>query len=234
MAKPAVTRDRYRIHAETSIEQMGFVLAAFTKMGLDNIGYELITDVATYKERAPRIPNSPGGKAADFIREYMTKHPAFLAKDLVKHFKDDGRTDGAAYAALTMMTKAGELKRIGAGQYQSSDIKVLPASKKVKEVAPDVGPHDATNKDVILRYLRGRTQVSAAALNEYFKQDGRNPRSVGALLTMLGHQKILRNKGSGIWDVTAKGIKASTAAHAVMKASPAELAPIEHEERADG
>ncbi len=32
------------------MEQMGFVLAALTKMGLENIGYELITDVHQFKD----------------------------------------------------------------------------------------------------------------------------------------------------------------------------------------
>src|SRR5882724_5600604 len=55
MAKtPVATVERFRIHAETSMEQMGHVLAELTRMGLQNVGYELITDIVTFKNNGPR------------------------------------------------------------------------------------------------------------------------------------------------------------------------------------
>jgi hypothetical protein len=76
MAKtPPATVERFRIHAETSKEQMGDVLAELTKMGLLNIGYELVTDVLTFRTnpdfirqcaRESRFGQSNFGHRADY------------------------------------------------------------------------------------------------------------------------------------------------------------------------
>lgn len=236
MAKTPETRDRYRIHAETSLEQMGYVLAAFTKMGLDNIGYELITDVAKYKEKAPRANHKT--TSAELIREYVKENATFPISDMIKHFKVNNRTEGAAAVAVSVMVKNGELKKLGGGNYQSAKVKALPApakkakTVKTRETSEPRARYDVSNKEIILRYLFGRNQISAAALVEYFKQNERQPKSVGAVLTMLGHQKILKNRGQGVWDVTAKGIKAATAARSAVTGpvQPAEA----HMEQANG
>src|SRR3954468_5695090 len=93
MAKKPETREVYRIHGETSKVEFGEYLAVLTKMGMQNIGYELVTEVARYKEKRQR---PDGGETAglsneDIVRAFAAKNPSFAAKEVVAHFEAAGR-----------------------------------------------------------------------------------------------------------------------------------------------
>src|SRR6267142_3546962 len=97
MAKtPPATVDRFRIHAETSKEHMGHVLAELTKMGLANIGYELVTDILTFRSKnGPRKMHEVTGD--DFARAFVKENASFAAIQLVRHFEENDRTSASAH-----------------------------------------------------------------------------------------------------------------------------------------
>src|SRR6267378_4217383 len=141
MAKtPHATVDRFRIHAETSKEQMGDVLAELTKMGLANIGYELVTDVLTFRSKnGPRKVHEVTGD--DFARAFVQENASFAAIQLVNHFKANDRTDGMAYKAIHNLVQEGAIKKLSPGNYQRAGVKALPApTPKGKRSATHVGP----------------------------------------------------------------------------------------------
>ncbi len=141
MAKtPAATVERFVIHAETSKDHMGHVLAELTKMGLQNVGYELVTDIVTFKNNGPRKLHEVTGN--DFAREFVQENASFAAIQLVNHFKANDRTDGMAYKALRALVQEGAVKKLSPGNYQRAGVKALPAPKKetlssVSRAAPD-------------------------------------------------------------------------------------------------
>ena len=99
--KELETVDRYQIFAETSIEQMGFVLAALTKMGLENIGYKLITDVHQFNSRKVHDVN-----ATEYRRRVRQGKSPVQVSELVGHFKAAGREPGGAYYAIKKLTES--------------------------------------------------------------------------------------------------------------------------------
>ena len=130
MAKtPPATVDRFRIHAETSKEHMGHVLAELTKMGLANIGYELVTDVMTFRSK-----NGP--------------------------------------------------RKVHAG------VKALPAPKGKRPT--HVGPRqEISNKDVLLKRIKGRAKFTVGELQDHFTNIKRNPKSVSPITSKLAQAKII-------------------------------------------
>src|SRR5258707_11800808 len=109
MAKtPPATVDRFRIHAETSKEHMGHVLAELTKMGLANIGYELVTDVLTF--RSKNGPREVTGD--DFARAFVQENASFAASQLVRHFQENDRTSASAHKVIRLLLDAGEIKKL--------------------------------------------------------------------------------------------------------------------------
>src|SRR6266850_6612103 len=117
MAKAPATVDRFRIHAETSKEHMGHVLAELTKMGLLNIGYELVTDVLTFRSKSgPRKVHEVTG--ISFARAFVQENASFTAIQLANYFKQHDRNASSAYTAIRDMLKDGEIKRLSVGNYQ--------------------------------------------------------------------------------------------------------------------
>lgn len=222
MAKQVETRDRYRIHGETTLEQFGFVLAEMTKLGLQNIGYELVTDVASYKQRKA---NGVAGPA--FLREFMKENPTFIISALVKHFVADGRTAGAAYASANLLVNEGELVKLGPGNYQRADVKALEAPKKGGAKVGSKGPvrvpkflpskakrtrtrttppryYPVSNKDFLLGIFKGKTDIDISVVNEAFVKDGRAQKSAGSLMTQLANLGYCKMMGGGHWKILAK------------------------------
>src|SRR5882672_8716363 len=98
MAKAPATEERFRIHAEASKDNMGHILAELTKLGLANIGYELVTDIVTFRKNGPRKLHEVTGN--DFARAFIKENASFAAIELVNHFKANDRTNVSAYKAI--------------------------------------------------------------------------------------------------------------------------------------
>jgi hypothetical protein len=227
MVKQVETRDRYRIHGETTLEQFGHVLAQLTKLGLENVGYELITDVAKFKERKERrVHDVPGH---EYAKEFIKDNPTFQVNSLVKFFEANGRSPGAAYTGVRDLLGLKFLRKLGPGSYQLYNMKALPAPKKAAKPSAKVNvapkstkvklaspkfkrtrmkvPHRfyaVSNKDFLLGLLKGKTDLNISVVNDYFVKDGRPIKSAGSLMTQLAQLGYCKSLGGGHWKVLAK------------------------------
>lgn len=126
MSKQPETRDRIQIIAEApSLEVVGAALAALTKLGFQNVGYKVITDILEYKQRdqlsearkalaqSPRISNR---QLVDQIIE--SRKGMFTSAEIMKAFRDAGRRPNSVSPLLYKMTQTGLLEHVGKGQYQ--------------------------------------------------------------------------------------------------------------------
>jgi len=201
MAKtPPATVDRFRIHAETSKEHMGHVLAELTKMGLANIGYELVTDVLTFRTKSgPRKVHEVNGD--DFARAFVKENASFAAIQLVNHFKENDRTDRMAYKALRALVKEGAIKKLSLGHYQRAGVKALPAPKPSapKGRGGAVRRHEIGNKEVILTRIKGRRRFTLKELRDHFANIRRNPKSISPIISALSHVKLITKLEGGVY-----------------------------------
>jgi hypothetical protein len=197
MAKTPATVERFVIHAETSKDDMGHVVAELIKRGLTNVGYELITDVVTFRKNGARKAHDVTGN--DFARAFLKENASFAAIQIVKHFQANDRTDGMAYKAIRELVKEGALKKLGPGNYQRAGVKALPAPKG-KRPATHTGPRqEIGNKDVILKRIKGRRRFTLRELREHFANIKRNPHSVSPIISKLFHAKLVTQIEDGVY-----------------------------------
>jgi hypothetical protein len=193
--KDPETIDRYRIIAETSIEQMGFVLAALTKMGLGNISYELITNVNRFKDRKVHEVS-----AEAFAAEFVKENARFKSADMVAHFKAAGREASSAYYGIKKLADANVVRKSVGGEFVRVEALPAPAPKARQ-------PQGAMNKDVIANAIKGRKQFTIAELRAVFAAEGRNEKSISPILTTMAKAKQIKLVSSGHYSVLAKGTK---------------------------
>ena len=213
--QPPETSDRYRIHGEVPIETFGFVLKELTKLGVLNIGYEIVTDVPIFKQRQTHEVGSSAFAAA-----WIAEHPTFEMRDLSLHFKASGRTTNAAYGAVNKLVAKKLVRKTGPGKYQLTDDKALPKGKKVTKTKRGQGRrYEVGNREFALSCFKNRTEISTEVLNGMFEKNGRPAKSVSAVLTKLGHEKYVKSMGGGVWKILAKGHKLNGAAPAAAEAA---------------
>jgi hypothetical protein len=196
--KDPETIDRYKIFAETSMEQMGFVLAALTRMGLQNIGYELITDVNLFKTKDRKVHEV---SVEDFATEYVKAHPRFKATALVAHFKAAGRTPSGAYYAIKKLSDANVIRKSG-DEYIRVEALAAPEQKRT-------GHYAVANKDLIAGAIKGRKQFSVRELRDLFVKEGRPEKSISPILSAMVQRKEVKLVSTGQYIILAKGAKAA-------------------------
>jgi hypothetical protein len=229
MAKQPVESHRFRIHCEAEEEKLGRILAQLTILGVENIGYELITDIKVFGTRPQRDPNQP--KAEDFASEWIKKNPTFTVADLGRHFKESGRSQANAHYIARIMTEKGRLRRLAEGHYQSTEIKHIegpkakPAKaekvaakvakapvKKTRTRAPNPTPRfETTNRELIEKTIKGRKRITAVEIREVFASNGRNPHSASPIIWHMVKDKSLKQIGTGEYEVLTKKSKAPIA-----------------------
>jgi hypothetical protein len=197
--KELETVDRYQIFAETSIEQMGFVLAALTKMGLENIGYKLITDVHQFNSRKVHDVN-----ATEFAAEFVKENPRFKSSELVGHFKAAGREPSGAYYAIKKLTESNIIRKNGD---EFVRVEALAAPEKPAKTRPANPVHrfEVKNKDLIAAAIKGRKQFTMADLRAVFASEGRNDKSISPILTGMLKATQIKVVSPGHYMVLAKG-----------------------------
>lgn len=205
MAKQPETVDRFRITCEVPKQQLGDVIAEFTKMGLQHVHHELITDVISYKKSKQFDTNG-----ADHLRAWIKDHPTFTRQDVIAHFEATGRSSASASNACYVLANEKAIKKLGDGNYQRAGIKAIaPPSKKAK-AAPDKKAvnkktgkplqrkpthhsYDVSNIDFIMKRMRTHPKFTLKQMEDYFDVNGRTPKSVGALLTgLIAMHKVRR------------------------------------------
>lgn len=228
MAQQVVIKDRFRIICEADAEHMGALLAQMTRMGLENIGYELITDIRTFNKNAPRVVHE---KSADeLFQEFLKDHPSFLSKDVTTFFKAADRPSTAAYPVIGAAVKAGFIVKVGPASYARSDVKAIapPAPAKgnaapAKEKSRRGGAaprHEVSNKEFIWNAVKNRKHFKMEEVIALFNQEGRLPKSISPQISVMAKEKLIKVTGIGTYDVTpnAKAIWAKAMAAKGQKA----------------
>lgn len=184
--------DRFRIVCEASASDMGPIIAQLTRMGLTNIGFELMTDIPAYAQR-----NRHDSTAEDFAAAWIEQNPTFKLSHLAAHFRESGRGTSAAYYGVKKLVEAGRLRSLGDGNYAASHIKAI---------AP---PHAVTNEETILKFARSHGgKISTDKLRAIFEEERRPRNSLYAAINgLMRDGKIARvgEKGAGEYRLLAKG-----------------------------
>jgi hypothetical protein len=227
---PKETIERVELVVTATLPQMGFVIAALTRLGVGQITHRLITDELTYKGR--RVHEVA---AAEFVAAFVRQNARFKTTDLAAHFKEAGRAATGAYPAIKKLLKDRVVAKNG-NQYVR--IEALPApgktAKAAKKSAKKVAkkskrgrgrPYEVSNRALIERAMRGRKHIKSADLVELFASEKRPAKSVSPILTKMVQAKLLKSTGGGTYDVIGpKAAKppAKKAAAVMMNGSGAE------------
>lgn len=203
MAKQVETRNRFRIFAEVEAEELGPRLIQLEQMGLQNIGHELVTDVITFRNNPDRKVHETTGD--EFAREWLKEHPTFRVIELVNHFRAEDRTPGSAYTAVRNLITTKELIKTAPGSYRRADVKTLAAPKHEaadkKRPANPVYRYDVGNRDLVIKAMKGRKQITTIELAKLFTDENRNPKSVSPIVTKLVQAKQLQNISPGVYKI---------------------------------
>jgi hypothetical protein len=205
------TVDRFRIIAEAEASEMGPIIAQLSRMGLSNINFELITDVVTFKQKVTHeVP------ATEHLAAWVADHPTFTSSDATRYFRESGRTSGAVYYAIRMLTEKKIIKKLGDSSYSRTDVKAIeagdhtkePKLKKKREQKEPPKKFAKRGEDVILAFARrNHGRFNTAKLTEVFLKEGRAQGSVYASVNELLSTNMIKrvgDKGSGQYILTTK------------------------------
>jgi hypothetical protein len=195
--------DTFKITCEVAVHNLGPAMVRLAQIeGLIVTGSELVTTVKSFTQNARTTHHI---KAEGYLEQWLKDHPTFRAAEAVRHFKADGRTSGACYTALRVMSADGRLRKLGDGMYQRPDIKALAKPKKEKE-----GPLTRTHKEVpgpefALRLMRrSHGKMSSATLKKHFDEDGRAGSGVSGVIQKLLKGKHIKRIDEGLYQLTPK------------------------------
>jgi hypothetical protein len=198
--------NHFTLHVDVTVAGYGPVKEALASFGdaIIDVRDELVTTILTYRQKQTHDVS-----AEQFLREWIKDHPTFGASEAVKHCREAGRTNGAAYTALRVLAEKGELKKLGPGNYQRADVKALAAPKKKAKATPkkiERERHEIDHREFILRYARQHGgRVSRSKLMAYFEAHDRKAASAGGALNVLVARKMLKQLGDGEYILLAKG-----------------------------
>lgn len=218
MAKqPIEIRDRFRITADVEATALGPLLAQLAKIGLQNVGYELVTDVVMFNKNGPRVLHPTTGD--EFAREWLKEHPTFRAVELIHHFQAAGRTNGSGYTAIRNLVASGEIIKVSVGNYTRSDIKAIapPAKKaaapeKARRAGRGQTPrYDVRNLDLIMKFIQPKSRVTVAEVGALLVKEGRNKKSASPIISKLATAKVLKQIEPGTYAVMKRADKAAAA-----------------------
>ncbi len=205
MARQPESTDRFRIHAETTTDNVGNVLRALTIMGVSIAGCEMITDVPTFRKNNGKKHEQ---SSTELALAWVKDHPRFEVGEMAKYFAAEGRSTTHAYAIVKALTKSGALIKTGDKSYQApSAVKALPApaASRARAKRTAVPQYDVSNRDIILQWLADKDELTVADLGSHFEAQGRPKKSASPMLAKMGHDKLVASLGEGKYRVLAKG-----------------------------
>lgn len=197
--------ERFRVTTFVPKELLGEVMAALTRLGLNEVSFDLVADVPSFARNAkPEVPNT------EFLAAWVAEHPTFKAVEAVRAFEADGRSKTQTYPAIATLVEKGILTKLGPGEYSRADVKHLPAPKtSTKTPSQSINKYAISNGDFILRCARrshGRT--STTSLRKLFVADKRVSSSISPTLNSLVRAKQIKRVGEGEYVLLAKAAKA--------------------------
>ena len=208
MAKQPETKDRYRIQADNiPLEGLGVVLAALARVGINNVQYELVTDILAYKA-PPRVFETD---AIEVARTFIKQHHTFKACELTTVFEQERRSQASGFSVIRRLVELGELRKLGGGHYQSTDVKALAAPEEAAKPPQESEPEDSTaatkkrysvsNIDLVWNGIKRRSKASRQEMTQILVDGDRPKSSVNSLTAKLVERGKLMALGEGWYDV---------------------------------
>lgn len=187
--------ERFRIWVDdVEPADVGPTMAALTKLGRGKVGFELIEDVRAFAKKT-----NHDVKAEDFLTAWIANNPTFRVSEVIKVFREDGRTDGAGYTAVRILVEKKVLRKLDPGHYARADVKHIEGPKKKPKDPEAAGNrYEVSHKDFILRIGRqNHGRFSAAKVKDRFEKDGRNRDSVSTAIDDLLKRKLIKRVSEG-------------------------------------
>jgi hypothetical protein len=196
-------------------EMLGEAMAALTRLGLDEVHFNLISDIPAFSKRTNHATTGE-----TFLAEWIKDHPTFRSAEAVKAFKEDGRNGSAAYYALRVLKDNGVLVSPTGGAYRRADVKpIAPPKKRAAQ-----NTYDIKNHELILRQARrSHGRFSTESARRLFAAEGRPVTSIGPSINRLLKAKLAKRVGDGSYALIEKAVK-----------KPANKVAMPTEETADG
>jgi hypothetical protein len=218
MAKPPpIVRCKITCSKTVEITDLGPTMLTLTGAGFDDVHYDFVSDVDTYRKRVTHEVSAP-----DYLREWIKDHASFTTSEFIAACKAEGRTTGAGYTAIRVLIGEKLIKRVGTASYVRTDVKRLAPPNSRKGGTKKL--YDPPNFEFLLRTARrNHGKFSSVSMCKAFEADGRPAKSVGALTTTLANQKLIKRTGPGQYVLLQKATKKKPAkkkdAHAASKAN---------------
>jgi hypothetical protein len=218
--KDPETVDRFRVSCEVPKDQLGHIVAEMTKMGLEHVNYELITDVLNYKK-----PKKFDTNGTDHLRAWIKDHPTFNRQEVIAHFIETGRSEDSGSNAVYILAREKAIKKLGDGNYQRADIKAIAGPKKAKtaKVVKVIAPkkrgsqpgrkpnvtriYAISNNDLLLTKFRERKKFTVREAEDYFEANKRPRKSVWPILHNLTNLHKLKRLTQGEYAVVKMKLK---------------------------
>lgn len=199
MPKQPETVDRFRIIAEVDAVELGPLFAQLAKMGLQNIGYELITDVVRFRSN----PTKTAGNANDaLMAKFLETHPTFRATDLKLAMIASGQTSvqsSTVHGICQRFVHRGILEALGEGNYKRTDVAAIAAPpQETRGPRPKPGERGI---DLTRAFMVGKKFFNTTQLKNHFQENGKRPDSSHQCVFELVQRKELKNVGKGMYEV---------------------------------
>ena len=214
MAKQPETQDRFRLYFDTSREMMGVAIAELARAGITNVQYELITDILAFQTKnAPRVFDT---NAMDIARTFIKQHHSFKARELTTAFEQEGRSQSNGFSVIKKLVQLNELRSLGGGHYQSTEVKVLAAPTEPIEspTAEPVEPnsrapkrYEISNLILVLNAIERRKQITRAELAQVLIDNGRPKKSIDGVLGKLKEGGRIKSVSEGVYEVIKQPAK---------------------------
>lgn len=212
--------DTFKITCEVAVHNLGPAMVRLAQIeGLIVTGSELVTTVKRFTQNTHTNHHI---KAEAFLEEWLKDHATFRAVEAVNHFKADGRTSGACYTALRVMSADGRLRKLGEGMYSRPNVKALAAPKQAKQAkqARREVPHSA----FILRVAsRNHGRFNTTRMKAQFEKDGRNPGTVSPTIASMMTKKQIKRVSEGEYVLLNKAAPKKTDRPKLNGPAPAEV-----------
>jgi hypothetical protein len=218
MAKQPETHDHFRIHADNiGLEGLGVVLTALARLGITNVTYELVTDILAYKVPVRVFETD----ALDLARTFIKQHHTFKARELTLVFEQSGRSAANGFSVMKKLVELNELRKLGGGHYQSTEVKALAApedSAKPAQPAEPAKPHaragippkryPVSNIVLLWNAIERRKQITRAEMAQILVDNERPKKSIDGVVGKLKEAGRLKSLSDGVYEIL-KPAKAS-------------------------
>jgi hypothetical protein len=195
MAKQPETIDRIEIIALAPLELVGVGLAALTKLGFENVGFRVITDVLKFKQRTTHETS-----AMDLGLAFVKKNARFTRGQLADHFAKAGRAPTNAYYVISKLHENNIVAKSG-NEYVRVEALMAPAKKQKQKKRMPTQRYEVGNEELITNLIKGREQFTSRELIELLVKKGRSGKSVSPILWKMAKNKKIKANGAGTYTV---------------------------------